>query len=248
MLALVTGSSSGIGKSISIYLKELGYDLILVSRNVDDIKIESKKISCDLSKIDNVYKLYDQIKNEEIDLLVNCAGFGLIGNSWEIDTKKELEMINVNAISPCLLTKLVLKDMIKKDKGRILNVTSSAGFSIGPLFNSYYATKNYISKYTLGLYQELKSINSNVHVSILAPGPVNTNFNNKMNAKFKTKALNSKYVAKYAIDKCLKNKLLIVPGFTNKLAMLSNRICSYKTIMKVNYKIQKNKIIDEKFT
>ena len=92
MKALITGASSGIGKDMSIYLSELGYDVILVSR--DKNKLEETKKLCktkadiipiDLSVKENAFKLYDQVKDENIDLLINGAGFGLFGNTWETD-------------------------------------------------------------------------------------------------------------------------------------------------------------------
>ncbi len=247
MKALITGASSGIGKDIARYLNELGYDLYLVARNENKLKDLSKELKnvkyyvYDLSLEENLYKLYDEIKNENIDFLINNAGFGLFGFFDETDLKTELKMIDVNIKAVHILTKLFLKDMISKNNGRILNIASSAGFYAGPYLNTYYATKNYVLKFTMALYEELKQKKSNVKVSVLCPGPVNTNFNEVAGGYFNTKGLNSSYVAKYAIDKALKNKLIIIPGLSMKLGVFFNRFLPYKLQLKIVYKIQQNK-------
>lgn len=249
MKALVTGASSGIGKDIAIYLSKLGYDLILVSRDINKLKETAEEIKtnvvlypADLSRKENCFKLYDNFKNEDIDILVNNAGFGLFGNTWELDIDKELKMIDLNIVAVHILTKLFLKDMVEKDKGYILNVASSAGFLAGPILNTYYATKNYVTKWTMGIYEELRKVKSNVHVSCLCPGPVNTNFNKVAGGSFNMKALDSKYVARYGIDKMLKRKLIIVLGITVKFGLFFNRFISNRMSLKIVYRIQKKKI------
>ena len=212
MKALVTGASSGIGRDIAIELSNRGYDLILVARNKEKLE-ETKKLcntNCevyplDVSNVGNCKKLHDKYK--DIDILVNNAGFGLFGEFDKTDLNRELEMIDLNIKSVHTLTKLYLKDMVKKDKGRILNVASSAAFLSGPLMATYYSTKSYVYRLTTALYEELRHNKSNVKVSVLCPGPVDTNFNNVADVSFTFKALKSDYVAKYAVDKMFKNKL-----------------------------------------
>ena len=135
MKALITGASSGIGRDMAYYLAKKGYDLILVARRKSRLEEISKKantnvkiIELDLADEVNVYKLYDLVKDEKIDMLINNAGFGLFGMFYKTDLNRELEMINVNVKAPHILTKLFLKDFIKKNSGYILNVCSSAGF------------------------------------------------------------------------------------------------------------------------
>ena len=249
MKALVTGASSGIGRDIARYLGELGYDLILVSRDENRLKetastIKTKVEICpmDLTGKDNCFKLYDKYKDEKIDILVNNAGFGLFGNTWETDINKELKMIDLNITAVHILTKLFLQDMVKRDAGHILNVSSSAGLLAGPGLNTYYATKNYVTKWTMAIYEELKYIKSNVHISCLSPGPVNTNFNKVAGGTFTIKALSSEYVAKYGVDKMLKGKLLIVPGFTTKIGLFLNRFAPYKLSLRFIGNIQRKKV------
>lgn len=247
MKALITGASSGIGLDMAKYLNNLGYELYLVGRNKDKLDEISKELNnCkyyvyDLAKEDEVYKLYEEVKEEKIEFLINNAGFGLFGYFDETSLDKELEMIDVNIKCVHILTKLFLKEMKKNDKGRILNVASSAGFYAGPYLNTYYATKNYVLKLTLGLYEELRVKKSKVKVSVLCPGPVNTNFNRVAGGTFNTKGMSSEYVAKYAIDKALENKLIIIPGTMMKLGIFFSKFLPYKTQLKMIYNIQKNK-------
>ena len=253
MKALITGASSGIGKDIAIYLSNKGYECILVARDekklkelAKDLKTKSYIKSYDLSKSDNCYKLYDDVKDMDIDVLVNGAGFGLFGNTWETDLDRELNMINLNIVSVHILTKLFLNDMIKKDKGYVMNIASSAGFLAGPYLNTYYATKNYVTKWTMAIYEELRRVKSNVKICCLCPGPVKTNFNNVAGGSFVIKGLESDYVAKYAVDKMFSNKLVIIPGLIVRLGVFFNKFLSDKMSLKVVYNIQKKKADKER--
>ena len=248
MKALVTGASSGIGYEISKYLAKRGYDIIVVSRNrqaLENLKEEIKtnvQIACmDLSVVDNCVKLYENFKDENIDVLINNAGFGMYGNFDILDMNKEIEMINVNILACDILTKLFLKDMKKRDSGYILNVGSIAGFMPGPLMSSYYASKSYVVKLTQAIRKELKKSKSGVSVSVLCPGPVNTNFNNTAGVKFAVRPLSSEYVAKYAVDMLFKKKLVIVPGFTIKLARFFSKFTPDNILAEITYYIQTKK-------
>ena len=141
MIALVTGASSGIGRDMARYLNSLGYDLIITARNkasLEDLKqeLESKGnhivevIPRDLSKVEDCISLYEEVKQkyDNIDILINNAGFGLCGEFDKTDLNFELSMIDTNIKAVHILTKLFLKDMILKNSGRILNVSSVAGF------------------------------------------------------------------------------------------------------------------------
>ena len=248
MKALVTGGSSGIGRDIVRYLVELGYDVFTVGTNIE--KLESLQqelgnrvipIAKDLSVKENCINLYEILKEEKIDLLVNNAGFGVFGNFTETDLEREIKLINTNITAVHVLTKLFLKDMVKANKGKILNVASIAGYAPGPLMATYYSSKAYVLRLTQGIYEELKKQKSNVTVSCLCPGPVATNFNNVANVKFSLKALSSEYVAKYAIDKTLKGKLVIVPGFKIKVLKILSKLSPDKLTMKLIYKNQTKK-------
>lgn len=246
MRVLITGASSGIGRDMARYLSKLGYELVLVSRNEEELnklkeelKTKVEVIAMDLSIKENCYKLYEEAK--DIDILINNAGFGVFGKFVETDLEKEVNLIQTNATAVHILTKLYLKDMVKKDKGHILNVASIAGFMPGPLMAAYYASKNYVVTLTRSINKELKKSKSNVKLSLLCPGPVNTNFNNVANVKFKVKALSSQYVANYAIDRMLKGKLIIIPGILIKIAKVMSKITPTAIVEEISYHMQVSK-------
>ena len=247
MKALVTGASSGIGRDIAKELSKRGYDLILVARNVErleevkkQIQTKAEIVSMDISKEENCEKLFQDYK--DIDILVNNAGFGDCGHFEETSLDKDLQMIKTNIIAYHILTKLYLIDMKAKGEGKILNVASIAGFMPGPLMSTYYATKAYVVRLSEGIREELKKEKSNVQISILCPGPVNTNFNNVANVNFKIREANSMVVAKYAIKKLEKGKFYIVPGIDVKFAKIGAKIFPTNLVSKVAYMVQKRKI------
>lgn len=249
--ALITGASSGIGRDMARYLAKLGCNLALVARNqdgLDKIKYELKQknskinietYALDLSIKENCYNLYEQVKN--IDILINNAGFGLFGKFKQTNMEKEINMLNTNITAVHILTKLYLKDMIEKDNGYILNVGSIAGFMPGPLMATYYATKNYVVTLTRAIHKELKKEQSNVKVSLLCPGPVDTNFNSVADVRFKIHGLTSEYVAKYGIKNMLKGKLIIVPGWLIKTARILTEITPTVITEEIAYHMQTRK-------
>lgn len=246
MKILITGASSGIGKSMATYLSSKDNELILVSSNEDKLSkvsnelINSKYYVYDLTIDSEVDNLCEIIKREKPDFVINNAGFGAFGYYDEISIDREIDMIKVNVIALQKITKSVLSYM---NKGYILNVCSIAGFMCGgPFLNTYYATKNYVKSYSLGLYKELKNKNKDIHISILCPGPVNTNFNKVALGQFSMKGKSSQFVAKYAIDKCLSNKLIILPGFDVKLGYFFSKFVPTKLLLSILYKIQHRKL------
>ena len=265
MWALVTGSSSGIGRDAARYLYSLGYSLIIVARDenkLKELKINLEKesrhknestgednkakqeilvIAKDLSSKENCLEIYEKTKNIELDLLVNNAGFGVFGEFSKTDLEKEINLINTNITAVHILTKLYLKDMLKRNRGHILNVASIAGMEPGPLMVAYYASKSYVIRLSRAINKEIKKEKSKVKISILCPGPVDTNFNNVANVVFKAPSMASEKVAKYGIDKALKGKLIIIPGFLNKCVRFFSKIMPDSILEEVAYHIQRRK-------
>ncbi len=247
MKALITGASSGMGRDMAKILSQKGYDLILVARDEKkleevkkQLKTETKIVVMDISKEENCKKIYEE--NKDIDILINNAGFGDCGHFEETSLDKDIQMIHTNIIAYHILTKLYLKEMIKKDSGKILNVASIAGFMPGPLMTTYYSTKNYVVRFSESIREELRRKESKVQISILCPGPVDTNFNKVADVEFALKGLSSEYVAKYAINKFFKGKFYIVPGWKIKLARIGAKLAPASFVAKISYNMQKRKI------
>ena len=247
MKALITGASSGMGRDMAKILSQKGYDLILVARDEKkleevkkQLKTETKIVVMDISKEENCKKIYEE--NKDIDILINNAGFGDCGHFEETSLDKDIQMIHTNIIAYHILTKLYLKEMIKKDSGKILNVASIAGFMPGPLMTTYYSTKNYVVRFSESIREELRKEKSKVQISILCPGPVDTNFNKVADVEFALKGLSSEYVAKYAINKFFKGKFYIVPGWKIKLARIGAKLAPASFVAKISYNMQKRKI------
>lgn len=169
-------------------------------------------------------------------------GFGDCGSFTNTNLEKEMNMIKTNIVAYHILTKLYLIDMKKRNSGKILNVASIAGFMPGPLMATYYATKAYVVRLSEAIREELKKEKSNVQISILCPGPVNTNFNKVANVEFHAREASSEEVAKYAINKMLKGKFYIVPGLDIKITKLGAKLLPTTLMSKMAYNVQERKL------
>lgn len=250
MKVLITGSSSGIGRDMAREFARRNFDLVLVARNVERLnelkneletnyKISVKIVSLDLGIEENLKKLYEE--NKDIDILVNNAGFGVFGYFTNTDLDKELNLIKTNVTAVHVLTKLYLKDMVEKNEGKILNVSSIAGNMPGPLMSAYYASKAYVLRLSEGIREELNRKKSKVKISVLQPGPVNTNFNNVAGVKFNLNSKSSEYVAKYTVNKFLKGKFNIIPGFTIKCVKFFSKVVPNTILAKACFHMQEKK-------
>ncbi len=248
MKALITGASSGIGYEMAKYLSALGYDIIAVARDLarlEKLKSEAagevQVITEDLSQEKNCMDLYEKLKNQGIDLLINNAGFGLYGEFLDADLERELSMIHTNISALHILTKLFYRDMAAKNRGTIMNVASVAGFMPGPMMAGYYASKAYVIRLTRAIREEILARKSLVRVSVLCPGPVDTRFNQTAEVEKDLKGLSAAYVAKYAVDRMLKGRFMIVPGLSIKAAWIFAKIFPESMTAKGAYYMQKKK-------
>lgn len=217
--ALVTGASSGIGREIAIELDRRGFDLIITARREDRLNELKNQLSgnvtvitADLTDRRQCYELYEKVSDLNVSVVINNAGFGAIGNFAEMSLERDLEMLDINCAAVHILTKLFLVDFKKKNRGYILNVASSAGLMAGgPMMATYYATKSYVVDLTCAINQELKQQGSNVQVSALCPGPVDTEFNDVAGCTFGLGSISAEYCAKYAVKHLFERKMLIIP-------------------------------------
>lgn len=255
--ALITGASSGIGLEFAHIFAKNGHDLVLIARSEDKLtelakKIESsysvkvKVLPKDLSDKNAPQEIFDELQREniEVEYLVNNAGFGGYGRFYETDWKKEEAMIQVNITALAELSKLFVKQMVKRNSGRILNVASTAAFQPGPLMSVYYASKAFVLSLSEAMAYELKD--TKVTVTCLCPGPTKSNFHIAANIKASklAKGINaSAYdVALYGYNAMMKGKFIAIEGFMNKiLAFLAKRIMPRRMVLKTVYKIQENR-------
>lgn len=248
MLALITGASSGIGRDLARILSNQGHDLILVARRKErleqlkkELKTDVKIITMDLSSSYNCMRLYNKVKEDNVDIVINNAGFGLYGEFTETNLEKELDMIDLNIKAVHTLTKVFLQDFEERNHGYILNVASIAGFQPGPLMATYYATKAYVLHLTEAISEEIRREKGNVYIGALCPGPVNTEFNKVANVSFKLASANSYDVAEYAIKQMFKKKTVIVPKASIRILAFGNRLVSRKLATKIAYNLQRMK-------
>lgn len=225
---LITGASSGIGYELAEVFAFHRYNLILVSRNIEKLEKISNKLTSeygirvdiirqDLFEPDAAKKIFDRVKNMNlmVDILINNAGIGCVGLFHEMEFAKDIEMIQLNISALTEMTKLFSREMVKRKKGKILNLASTGSFSPGPFTATYYAAKAYVLSLSEALNKELKPYN--ITVTALCPGATRTNFAKTAGKEDLPNAMHPSKVAKIAYDGLKNNKKVIVPGIVNKI-------------------------------
>lgn len=178
--ALITGASTGIGRDLALLCARAGYDVVAVARSQNQleslagqIRQETKKkchpCVADLTEPSAPERVASSLDGSVPDILINNAGIGLRGFFHELDTAKQMHMLQLNVNALTLLTRLVLPGMIARRAGRIMNVASTAAFQPGPLMAVYYASKAYVLSFSEALHNEVKTFG--VTVTTLCPGP-----------------------------------------------------------------------------
>lgn len=245
MKALITGASSGIGRDIAHVLGSMGCELILVARREErmeelrnQLPVPVQIICADLSSERECFALYEQVRGEHIDILINNAGFGVFGAFDKTDLTEELKLIDTNIRAVHILTKLFLKDFAAWDAGYLLNISSASAFAPGPLMAAYYASKAYVLHLTLAIWKELQHQHSRVSVSALCPGPVDTEFDRKADVTFTPASKPSYQIAEYAVRQMFARRMLIIPGVQMKLAKFSARLLPERAVLAVSYHLQ----------
>lgn len=231
---LITGATSGIGYELAKIFAENKFNLIISARNknaLESIKVDFEKkygikvsvFKKDLSQRNSATELFNEVKAEniQIDILINNAGAGYVGEFLEENLEKDESIMELNMNSLTILTKLFAKEMVKRRSGKILNVASTGSYHPGPYTAVYYATKAYVLSFTEALAVELKPYN--VKVSALCPGATKTNFSKSAGKEDNPTAMKPSYVAKKAYNGLMNNKTTIIPGLQYKAFVMLPR-------------------------
>ncbi len=253
--ALITGAWSGIGRELALLFARDGYNLVLVARSAaklaelaEDLKREHgtsiRVLAKDLSNPAAPDEIYSELApDSSVDSLVNNAGFGTRGPFWETSLAAELEMMQVNMVALTHLTKLLLKGMLERRSGKILNVASTAGFQPGPLMAVYYATKAYVLSFSEALANELKG--SGVSVTALCPGPTETGFSQRAGMRdsrlFRGTTMDARTVAQIGYRALMQGKPVVIPGLRNRLLAFSVRLAPRAAVTRITRRLQETR-------
>ena len=242
-VALVTGASSGLGVEFARQLSKRGHRLVLAARRkerLEELASElgnSRAVAIDLSTSDAAARLMADIEanGEIVDLLVNNAGFGLIGSFARLEPARLRQMIDLNVGTLTELCRSVAPQMIERKSGAIINVASTAAFQPGPKMAVYFATKAFVLSLSEALHEELKP--HGVHVTCLCPGPTRTEFGDVAgfggNGLFDKVAMASPRVVDAGLKGLETNTAVVVPGLVNKLTANSGRFAPRSVVRKI---------------
>jgi hypothetical protein len=256
--ALITGASVGIGYELAKQFAAGGYNLLLVARNEDRLKavceeakrmgVQADYVARDLSQPDGPIAVYADTleKRIEVDVVVNNAGFGLLGPFDQLELQPQLDMIQVNVSTLVELTHRFLPGMVQRNQGGVLNVASTAAYQAGPLMSIYYATKAFVLSFTEAIAEELSE--TDLKISALCPGPTESEFRSraKLDQGPVTQSklipqMTAEAVAYAGYRGFRRGKRVIVPGLMNKLGVQSTRLGTRRMATKIAGKINKAK-------
>lgn len=250
---LITGASGGIGYELAKLFARDHHDLVLVARSGDKLAkfadelqrqfgVSVKTVPLDLAAPSAVQVLFDQLQRDGIavDVLVNNAAYGVLGEFAAIPLEESLGQIQLNITALTELTRLFLGPMKQKRSGKILNVASTAGFQAGPRMAVYYATKAYVISFSEALAAELEG--SGVVVSCLCPGPTDTGFQKRAAMENTTLArkpgtMDAKTVAVDGYRGLKAGKTLVISGMLNWLVAESVRFAPRKIVTGISKKL-----------
>jgi uncharacterized protein len=235
--ALITGASSGIGAELAALCAAGGYNVILVARSTTRLadlgarlerlhQVRARVVTADVADPAAPDSICRQILDEPVEILINNAGFGILGSFAESDWSAQSRLMAVNATAPAALTRLLLPGMLSRRSGRILNVASTAGFVPGPFMATYYASKAFLLSFSHALANEVQG--SGVTVTVLCPGPTRTDFARAAGGQnsplFQGPVMQAGEVARLGYDGMMKGKAEVIAGTRNRLMMLGARL------------------------
>lgn len=231
--AVITGAASGLGFELARILGMDGYNLVLIDIDANGLEQAAEslkqktgsgteKLNIDLGRAGAASEVFEFIKGYDVDILVNNAGFGLSGAFRETDWEREEAMIYLHIMTTTHLTKLVMKDMLSRGRGRIMNIASVAAFGPGPLMSVYYSTKAYLVSFGRAVSTELKG--TGISLTTFCPGVIRTNFQKNVaetsgvpQMKDSKHLDGPKKVAEQAYRAMMKGKSVYIPTLKNRI-------------------------------
>ena len=229
---LITGASSGIGKELAKKLANKSKKMYLLARSSDKLNLLKKELEeknplieciCIEYDLTDTGNLENIVENCDVDLVINCAGFGKITDFLKLSDKEDLDTVNVNFVSPLILTKKFSEKFLQKGKGIILNVCSTGALYQHPYMAVYSSAKSALLHYSLALDEELAHKNKDVRVLSVCPGPTESNFFDKnTQEKFGSSQkfmMSSEETAKKIIKAMEKGRKFSIIGFRNRVSM-----------------------------
>ncbi|SHI94832.1 hypothetical protein SAMN02745163_01083 [Clostridium cavendishii DSM 21758] len=255
-LALITGATSGIGKSFAKKFASLGYNLIIIGRREPLIKKVAKELEytysvkvctiiSNLSNTNEIDALVEKIKHNNIDVLINNAGFGTYDFFYNESLEKLLNMINLHVVCTTKLTYAILPGMLERNEGIIINVSSESAYLISPKSSVYSGTKAFVKLFTESLSLDLK--NYNIKVQTLCPSFTKTDFHEKLGIS-KSEQINKGLIRweepEAVVEKSMKyldknRTVCLCGGIISKLLIELEHILPQKTYYNFVYKMFK---------
>src|SRR5689334_1241337 len=238
-IALITGASTGLGREFARLCAHDGYDVVLISRSLQQLETLAAEIQRDtnravrviekdLSIPDAAREVFDELTSAglQIELLINNAGFGLVGRFWQLSEEEQMQMIQLNVGALTHLTRLFLPGFVQRRRGYVLNVASTAAFQPGPLMAVYYATKAYVVSFSEALHNEVRD--HGVTVTALCPGPTKTEFDKRAGGTgtklFQGRnVMNASAVAQIGLVAMRAGKPLVIAGRINAVMAFLTR-------------------------
>lgn len=247
-IALITGASSGIGWELAKVFAQHGHPVVLVARSTEKLeqlaqelhssfRVHAFAITADLAQSDAPEKIAEELRRRDmrVDILVNNAGFALEGRFAQLDLRRQLDMIQVNVAAIAHLTRIFLPEMIRRNRGGVLNVASTAAFQAGPLWAIYCATKAFVLSFTEALHEEVAG--TSLRVTCLCPGPTETGFAAVAGVENSTLytwvAGHPDLVARFGYEALQKNQAVAIPGLVNNILALSVKLAPRSVARKV---------------
>ncbi len=244
--ALITAASSGIGAELAKQCVSAGYSVVLVARNQAALEnvarpwgSQARVLPADLADPAAPPRIFEQLRDTPVEILINNAGFGLRGPFAETDWEAEHRLAQVNMLSLAHLTKLFLPPMLRRRSGRVLNVASTAAFVPGPLMAMYYASKAFVLSFSEALTNEVAG--SGVTVTALCPGPTRTGFAataaTEGTALFRGPVMDANEVARIGFEAMMAGKMEVIAGARNRWMMRSTCLAPRSLLARITRRL-----------